>query len=354
MAKWKCALELDQKRNRIGGSESALCEAVSRGADLRIETAFKHNEHIDTKSGNDEWVREVSEFRVTYLLENRWAAGFMTLRQPVTIPEGFGPRPSLSLFMYNQNGQQAIARPYLDGAAGGLAEGGVKAGGHRVAGGLPGAVPDTGDHAEMPLYHQLNAWDVDMNAPSSNFIYDFGFYRYWVNDEWEEVLSHDAEGGVVSGSLEALVAAFQSGREVKVGIRGICADLADGWGGANGGGHASDASGGSSEGGANGGSGTNGGSDASDASGGKSLLDHELFVQVGFTYYYTESKLFLGETHPIVRVKPAIPVVYESGNWDYGWAMPRTDGFAALLLLDPYTLEFHRKEKRYPMRWFVR
>jgi len=305
MANWKCALELDQGRNRIGGSESALCEAVSRGADLRIETAFRHNEHIDTKSGNAEWVREVSEFRVTYLLENRWAAGFMTLRQPVTIPEGFGPRPSLSLFMYNQNGQQAIARPHLDGAAAGL----------------PGAVTATGDPAEMPLYHQLNAWDANTNAPSSNFIYDFGFYRYWVNDEWEEVLTHDAEGGVVSGSLEALVEAFQSGREVKVGIRGICADLAGG---------------------------------GSGASVEEPLPDHELFVQVGFTYYYTESKLFLGETHPLVRVRPAIPVVYESGNWDYGWVMPRTDGFAALLLLDPYTLEFHRKEQRYPMRWFVR
>jgi len=332
MAKWKCALELDQNRNRIGGCESALCEAVGRGADLRIETAFRHNEHIDTKSDNDEWVREVSEFRVTYLLENRWAAGFMTLRQPVTIPEGFGPRPSLSLFMYNQNGQQAIARPYLDCAVGGLAVGGVIASGHGVAGGLSGAATTTGDHAEMPLYHQLNAWDADTNAPSSNFIYDFGFYRYWVNDEWEEVLSHDAEGGVVSGSLEALVEAFQSGREVKVGIRGICADLADGGGGTG------NESGERIERG---------------ASGGEPLLDHELFVQVGFTYYYTESKLFLGETHPLVRVKPAIPVVYESGNWDYGWAMPRTDGFTALLLLNPYTLEFRRKEKRYAMRWFV-
>lgn len=39
----------------------------------------------------------------------------MTLRQPIELTEGFGERPSMSFFLYNQDGRQAIARPYLDG-----------------------------------------------------------------------------------------------------------------------------------------------------------------------------------------------------------------------------------------------
>jgi hypothetical protein len=41
--------------------------------------------------------------------------GFMTLRQPIALPDGFCPRASMSCFLYNQNGQQAIARLLLDG-----------------------------------------------------------------------------------------------------------------------------------------------------------------------------------------------------------------------------------------------
>ena len=83
MTKWHSVLELDSRRNVIGGSADALCRAIHRGADLRIYTEFIHNEHIDPASANDELIREVSEFRATYLMEGRWCAGIMTLRQPV-------------------------------------------------------------------------------------------------------------------------------------------------------------------------------------------------------------------------------------------------------------------------------
>ena len=39
MAKWICALELDQDRQIIAGSEKALSNAVRRGADLQVGTA---------------------------------------------------------------------------------------------------------------------------------------------------------------------------------------------------------------------------------------------------------------------------------------------------------------------------
>ena len=195
-----------------GGSPEALCAAIRRGADLRIYTEFIHNQHIDPASASDELIREVSEFRATYLVEDRWCAGIMTLRQPISLPDGFGPRASMSFFMYNQDGQQAIARPHLDG-------------------GTPRADARLGpspldDWRAYPKYHQQDGWDAGTNAPSSNFIYDFEVFRYFVCDDWQEVLAHDAAGRVQAGSIDLLAAAFEAGAEVKVAVRNLCADLA--------------------------------------------------------------------------------------------------------------------------------
>jgi len=291
---WTSVLELDQKRNMTAGSEAALADAIRRGADLRIYTEFIYNEHIDPTSKNPELVKEVSDFPVTYLVDDRWTAGIMTFRMPICPPEGFGPRPSMSFFMYNQNGRQAIARPFLDG---------------RPAAGKPGPSP-LDDHSDMPKYHQLDAWDSATNAPSSNFIYDFERFRYCVRDQWQEVFSHDADGKPLAGSIDALAAAFERGNEVKVAIRGLCRDL-----GGN--------------------------------------PNHELFTQTGPGYYNTQQKLFSTGSRPIVRVKPNIPLQYESNAWDFGWLMPRTDGYVARWLCNPYTLEFKKSDGHYPIRWFV-
>ena len=298
-SKWKCAVELDSQRNVTAGSNAALADAIRRGADLQVQTEFIHNEHIDTDSDSDELIREVAEFRTTYLLEDRAVAGIMTLRQPISLPDGFGPRPSMSFFMYNQDGQQAIARPFLDGPP---------------AMGAPGPSP-LDDHSAMPKYHQQDSFDVGTNAPSSNFIYDFNVFRYLVRDDWTELLSHNADGSVVNGSVDALGDAFTQGCELKVAIRGLCADL---------------------------------------AMEGEPSPDHEIFVNVGSAYYYTAQKLFIAGTIPTVRVKPAVPLRYTSRGWDFGWLMPRTDGYCARLLNDPYTLQFNRSNGRYAMRWFAR
>jgi hypothetical protein len=210
MATWTVALELNARREITAGSDVGLRDAIRRGADLRIYTEFRHNEHLDVTSRNSEIVREVADFRVTYLVDDHWVAGIMTLRLPINPPVGFGPRPSMSFFMYNQNGQQAIARPYLDGVP---------------AAGTRGPAP-VADHADMPKYHQADAWDAETNAPSHNFSYDFEVYRFLVCDEWRELLSHTPDGHVISGSFDTLAAAFAGGHEIKVAIRGLCADLA--------------------------------------------------------------------------------------------------------------------------------
>jgi hypothetical protein len=299
--RWDCVLELGEDRSVVAGSPEALRRAIARGADLRIATDFRHNEHIDVASDNDELVNEVSDFRVTYLVDGRWTAGIMNLRMPLVLPAGFGPRASLSFFLYNEDGRQAIARPYLDGGA---------------APGRPGPSPRD-DHGDMPRYHQLDGWDALTNAPSSNFVYDFYRYRYLVWDGWREAYAHNASGEPVRGSLEDLVEAFTRGCEVKVGIRGLCRELADGGLGEQG-------------------------------------LDHEVFLHCGPCYYGTGQRVFSAGTQPGVRVAPAIPMRYRSGGWDFGWFMPQSDGVVAYWICDPYTLRFRKAEGRHQLRWFVR
>ncbi len=296
---WRCDLTLDSQCSITSGDPDRLVDSIRRGADLRIQTAFRHNEHIDTASASDELIREVAEFKTTYLMDDRFVAGIMTNRQPVQLPDGFGPRPSMSFFLYNQDGQQAIARPFLDGVP---------------TSGAPGPSP-CDDHSAMPNYHQIDGYDGDTNAPSSNFVYAFDTFRYLVRDDWMEVLAHDREGQVVSGSIDELAEAFADGADVKVAIRGLCADV------------------------------------EAEA---PCMMDHEVFVPIGYSYYYTAQQCYIGAAHPTVRVRPAIPLRYHSNAWDFGWLLPRTDGFCARLLNDPYTLQFHRSERRYAMRWFVR
>ena len=295
MTTWRCALELDSKRNVAAGSTADLADAIGRGADLRIYTEFLHNEHIDVDSPNRECIREVAEFGVTYRVDQKWVAGIMSLRQPIELPIGFGPRSSMSFFMYNQDGTQAIARPHLDG---GPAE--------TTFGPSPPQPP-----RNMPKYHLLDNWDAGTNAPSQNFVYDFDRFRYCVNDSWREVLSHSANGEVVSGSLDELVEAFSSGSAIKLGIGNLCADL---------------------------------GADS----------DHEVFVHGGSAYYYTDQKLFIIGSHPLVRVRPSVPMRYTSRGWDFGWLMLRSDGHVVYRRCDPYTLKFSDHVSHHAIRWFVR
>ena len=290
--KWQCALELDIERNIIDGNPSILRKAIQNGADLRIHTAFQHNEHIDTSSNNDELVLEAAEFRTTYYIDNQWVAGIMTLRQPTSLPVAeFTQRPSMSFFMYNEDGIQCIARPYL-------AE-------ESPRDSIPPYSPKQ-IRPEMEKMHHIDEWDSGTNAPSNNFIYDFNFFRYFVRDDWEEVLSHDENN---------LGDAIAQGMEVKAGLRNLCNDLSI---------------------------------DKSET------LEHETFIQMNSCYYYTKQHIFVGGSHPLVRVAPNIPMKYQSNNWDFGWLMLRNDGTVGRRIVDPYTLKFTDSQSSHAIRWFVR
>lgn len=299
MTQWQCALELNAGREILSGHPSQLAAAIGNAADLRISTEFLHNEHIDVTSSSSERIREVAEFGVTYLIHREWVAGIMSLRQPIELPNGFGARPSMSFFLYNHDGTQGIARPFLDG--------------------IPPTAPPgpslLNPPEKMPKYHMLDASDQGTLAPSHNFVYDFDVFRYCVSDTWQEVLHHSRNGEVLSGALDHLVDAFSSGCAIKLGIENLSEDLND---------------------------------DSSDGP------LHTVFVQGGSAYYYTQQRLFIIGTHPVVRIAPQIPVRYRSRGWDFGWLMVRTDGRVVYRRCDPYSLQFSDRVMQHSVRWFVR
>lgn len=293
MKEWVRKLEMNEGREVTGGGFKNLAASVSRGADIRCYTTFDYGEHMDTPGSDVGLIEEMMDFGVLYLLGGSRVAGIETTRYPADCSFGFQPCPSLSFFLYNDNGQFGIARPYLDGRK-------SKA----KLEDQPGS-----------KCHSLGTFDDGTSCPSENATYEFGEYVWWAKDDWQEVLSHDSQGSVLGGSLEAMWDAFRSGKEIRVGVKQLCDFL---------------------------------------VSEGEQTIEHEVFVRLGPIYAHRDQGVLGGESQPLVRVVPNIPMEYGSGNWNYGWILPRTDGVVHQLVIDPYTNEFIRIESRCSVRWFVR
>jgi hypothetical protein len=295
MTAWTCAYELDRSRRPTGGAPAALAAAVSRGADVRLYTTFDWVDHMGKGHPDQGEVEETIDLRTMYLFRGDWVAGLTPLRYPADAGMGFGPQPSLSFFMYNQDGQFGIARPYFQPPEKPLD---------------PSMRPDFGPH-----YHVLDWHDSQTPSPSHNAVYEFNCYRWQVRDDWREVLAHDAQGRVTGGSLDALIDAFRGGSSVKVAVRDLCREL---------------------------------------AGPGQSPVTHEVFVELGSMYYHRERGFHSGESLPLVRIAPAVPLCYAPANWNFGWILPRTDGRVFHLAIDPYTRQITRTSGQYAARWFVR
>jgi hypothetical protein len=169
--------------------------------------------------------------------------------------------------------------------------------------------------ADMPKMGDQEFFDIGTTGPSRNFVYDMETYRYIVRDDWQEILAHDADGRVASGSFDALEAAQIAGREIKVAVSDLCADLAPA---------------------------------------GADPPPHEVFTLLGSGFVHARAGLYVTLTHPLVRVAPSIPVRYSSGGWDVAWVFLRTDGQARIRRIDPYTRQWEDRPARFACRWFVR
>ena len=60
------------------------------------------------------------------------------------------------------------------------------------------------------------------------------------------------------------------------------------------------------------------------------------------------------DLHRLIRVRPDIPMLYQSESWDFGWLMLRTDGKVVYRRCDPYSLAFDDRELQHSIRWFTR
>ncbi len=301
------ALELAPDRTVRAGSKTALAAAIGRAADLRVYTEFLFEEHI-VPGGNgdpaqDGVIREVIDFRETILVGDEHVGGITTQRQPLEPPFGFnGTEPRMSFFMYTSDGDQALAGLVFGGVDG------APAPGQRIVEPPP---------ADMPKMGPQEFFDVATSGPSRNFVYDMETYRYFVRDDWEEILAHEADGTVTAGSFEALEAVQIAGREIKVGIRGLAVDL--------------------------------------HRSGGPEVPPtHEVFTPVGSGFLHTGPRVYAALTHPLVRVAPSNPLRYGSGGWDVAWVFLRTDGHAVVRSLEPYTRTWADRPERFACRWFAR
>jgi len=291
-AEWRCALQLNRAREVVAGNRDALSAAIARGADVRLYTQFHWADHMGPALPDQGLVEESIDLRVMYLLEGDWPAGLTALRFPADAGLGFGGAASMSFFMYNWNGQFGIARPYFTAAD------------------KPTILPT--DYG--PNYHVIGMFvDSHTLSPSHNATYAFEQYGWLVRDDWREVMSHDADGNVVRGSLNALVNAFRAGASVKVAVRDLCNGLTS-----------------------------------------KAPMHHEIIVELWSMYYHRDKGFHSGESFPLVRIAPAKPPSYAASNWNFGWVLPRTDGFVHQLIIDPATRAVSRTVGRHSMRWMVR
>ena len=97
MNAWSNALTLNRDDSVRDGSAETLAAAIRQGADLHLYVEFRHDEHLEPGSQIKDIVQDVVNLRVTYLIEDRWSAGIMTLKMPMNMPHGWGPRASMSL-----------------------------------------------------------------------------------------------------------------------------------------------------------------------------------------------------------------------------------------------------------------
>ena len=116
------------RRVTAGSQASSSALAIGRGADLRVYTEFRFEEHIapggDGHPDHDGLIREVIDFRETILdLEGRHTAAVTTLRQPLEPPFRVptGPGRRCPYFLYQSDGRPwrcaNVLLDHVEGAA---------------------------------------------------------------------------------------------------------------------------------------------------------------------------------------------------------------------------------------------
>jgi len=287
------AMTLNPKLEIIQGSVVNLNSLLAAGADLKVSTGFTFNEHIDINSKDDQTVAETSTFAQTVIIDDHWSAGFMTLRQPVELPNGFGTANSLSLFLYNQNGLQAMAKLVLDGQ-------------------VEKALNNDTDDFGYVKNHLISMNDQGTCGVSRNFIYDFDFMAFSLNDIYEELFANSKEGICVGGSIDGMAEAYAKGRGIKLAVK-----------------------------------------DISEALWGKSTHSDEHFLHCASSYYLTKEKVMIASSLPFISVPADIPLTYKARSYKYCWLVARSDGRVEIRSYSPFENKWLTQTMRTKLRWFA-
>ena len=190
-----------------------------------------------------------------------------------------------------------------------------------------GAPPETGRPARAsgrwslhpptcPRSGTQEFFDLGTSGPSRNFVYDMEAYRFFVRDEWEEILAHDA-AGTVTGRLVRGPGGGpgrrprDQGRDSRPGRRARIA------------GHVAGAA--------------------------RNVHPRRVWL-------HPCSSGSLRDTDPPAGpdCRRTFPIRYGSGNWDVAWIFLRTDGQATVRRLDPWTRVWEDRPTRFACRWFAR
>ena len=293
MVRPEIVLSLNSRRQVVKGSAKLLNKKLGGGADLRICTGFLHNEHIDIASSDDQLIAETSSFAETVIIDGKWSAYFITTRQPVALRKGFGYPNSLSLFLYNQDGLQCVAKLVMDGT-------------------LDKSVRGDSEHGGVPKVRTFNILDERTPGISKTFVYDFEFYDFIITDCYREIYANAQDGRRTLGSIGAVAKAYCSGRGIKLAVQGLSRVL---WGDT---GH-----------------------------------EDEIFIHCGSTYYYTSDKLMITNTLPFVSVPADIPLTYKSKSYRYCWLVARSDGRVEVRSYNVFANTWETREAQLKLRWFA-
>ena len=159
MRGWKLALEQEQDLSTKSGSPAELAASLRRGAQLRLYMTTANYE-------------ETIYFQQTYAGGGDHFAGLMSHHHGYVHHGKPVEQPNCSIFKYDTSG----------------------------------------------TFSQVK-WLWGDIALDESQAYPYGIYRWYTNDRWHPVYSHDAQGRPVAGNLERLKYHVRQGHTIQVGIR---------------------------------------------------------------------------------------------------------------------------------------
>ena len=275
--KWVEVCRVGRDFRPTHGTVAAVAEAVRRGADLR-----RFSTYSPQTTG---LVEETMTLQTTWVFDDEHVGGLATLRQPVHCALDFNFGSCMAYWIFNVAAPSAVTFIPLDGKAVDQA---------------------TGNWIRVENHPFTKGSDVEWFSPE---------YRWWANNDWEEIYAHDEQGHAVHGSWQDIQHAANNGCVLKVGIRNLWEYLTPS---------------------------------------GQVSPEHEVFIECGVQFVHIDSQFSGVLTIPTLMLGPCKPLKFVGETFAPGWLLVRTDGRLCRQTLEPSTMQWQRTWARHAIRWFAR